>query len=213
MGTATYVTEGVERMHENRFSLAGWLALVAAVIFPVSFVLGILESAVADKAFGYDGPVLGPSDGVSVIFTILAIYVLVVFRRFLHDRYQFHGIDGLITLSILWSILFELTSLAIGALAMIAWPVDEGITLVMTLSILGMFMLAVGIIDLLIGIRLLQAKQQFSEMVRVFAVLTLLSGIFEVSLLLSPLALLLVPVHFVLLGLILLREREEAEFV
>jgi len=82
-----------------------------------------------------------------------------------------------------------------------------------TLGTLGLFMLAAGVIDLLIGIRLLQAKQQFSELIRVFAVLTLLSGIFEVSILLSPLALLLIPVHFVLLGLILLREREEAEFV
>ena len=213
MGTATYMPEGVERMDGNRYSLAGWLSLVAAVLFPVSFVLGILEAAVVDKAFGFDGPILGPSDGISVLFTVLAIYALVVFRRFLHDRHQYYGIDGLITLSIAWSVLFQLTSLGIGALAMLAWPNDEGVFLVVTLGTLGLFMLAAGVIDLLIGIRLLQAKQQFSELIRVFAVLTLLSGIFEVSILLSPLALLLIPVHFVLLGLILLREREEAEFV
>ena len=71
----------------------------------------------------------------------------------------------------------------------------------------------VGIIDLLIGVRLLQAKQGFSELMRVFAIISLIAGVLEMSVILSPLALILVPVVYILLGLILLREKEEAGFV
>lgn len=213
MATVRTMPEGVDMMLENRFALAGWLSLVAAIIFPVSFVLGVLETAVLDEAFGYEGPIVGPSDGISVIFVLLTVYVLVMFRRYLHERYDYRGIDGLISLSIAWNIIFEVSSLVAGAFLMLVWPIHEGSVIVAGLGVLGLFMLTAGIINLLIGLRLLQSREDFSELLRVYGVLMLLAGIFQVSLLLSPLALFLVPVLHVLLCLILLREKTEAEFV
>ena len=200
-------------MSENRYSLGGWLALVAAVLFPVSFGLGLVQTVVAHGALGYKGPFIGPSDGIAVLFTILAVYALIVFRRFLNERYQFHRIDTLITLSIVWSILLQIISLAADGLMMLAWPISEKAYLIVNLSILAVFMLAVGIIDILIGVRLMQARQGFGGLLKVFAILNLVAGLLEVSVFLSPIALILVPVSLVILGLLLLRDREEAEFV
>ncbi len=200
-------------MEENRYRLAGWMSIVAALLFPAIFVTGIVQTVIADRALGYSGPTLGPADGLSILFTIIGIYVLIVFRRFLHERYEFHDLDMLITLSIVWSILMQVVGLAIDGLMILAWPVNETAYLVISLGFIGIFMLSIGVIDILIGVRLMQSKREFSELLRVFAIISIVSGILEVAIILSPLALLLVPVNFVILGLILLREKTETEFV
>jgi hypothetical protein len=73
-------------------------------------------------------------------------------------------------------------------------------------------MITAGIIDILIAVKLLQIRQKLNEMIRAFTYITLVSGLAELSVVLSPLALLLLPVSCVILGIIFLR-KEEVEFV
>ncbi len=73
-------------------------------------------------------------------------------------------------------------------------------------------MIAAGIIDILIAVKLLQIRQSVNELVRAFTYVTLASGLAEVSVVLSPIALFLVPVSCVILGLIFFK-KEEVEFV
>lgn len=213
MDAAFHATKGAEGMRTNPYALGGWLAIAAAVLYPIIVVAEIVQAVVAKRVVGYDGPLIGPSELLGVLLTVLSIYILVVLRRFLNERYQYHGIDMLITLAIVWNVLFQVVGLSTEFLLMLAWPVDEAAVTVIRLVILGGFMLCVGVIDILTGVRLMQSSQEFSQLVKIFAVLSLIMGILEVSVLLSPLALLLIPVSFVILGLILLRDEAEAEFV
>jgi hypothetical protein len=75
------------------------------------------------------------------------------------------------------------------------------------------FMITIGIIDLNIAIRLLRMKDSLGDMLRIFAYVTLVAGICELSLLFVPITFVLYPVSCVVLGLVLIKGQEEVEFV
>jgi hypothetical protein len=200
-------------MSENRYSLAGWLSITAAVLFVTSFVVGIMEAVIAGRAFGYHGPVVGPADFLAVLFTCFAVYALIMFRRLLHERYNFHGVDTLITLSIIWSIVFQISALFLGLLFMVLGIGESLPGLILLLGFMSIAMIAAGIIDILISVKLLQAKAGFSDLIKVYAYVCLVAGILAASVLLSPFALLIVPASFVILGMILIKGDETADFV
>jgi hypothetical protein len=69
--------------------------------------------------------------------------------------------------------------------------------------------------NILIGIRLLRIYDVLNNTLRAFAYPTLAAGLLEVTIILSPLALPLLPITCVVLGVVFLKEEEEAavEFV
>jgi len=200
-------------MDENKYRLAGWLAIVQAVLFPVSVTFGIAEAAVAGGIFNIKRPFIGPSDLIMIIFTGIAVYTLLMFRRLLHERYNYHDLDILIIISIWWAIMFQVVGLGLGILAMIFWPVDTIIMAVVFLVFLTAAMVTIGIVDILIAVKLLKVKENFSEFIRGFAYITLAAGICEVTVLLSPMALVMVPISAIILALIFFRDQQEVEFV
>jgi hypothetical protein len=81
------------------------------------------------------------------------------------------------------------------------------------LTFVVIMMLSGGTIDILIAVRLMKIKDVVSDVLKVYIYLTLATGIMMVSLILSPLALLLAPVSSVLLAIIFFKEKEQVEFV
>lgn len=200
------------RMDENRYQLAGWLAITQAILFPLAFVISIAQGVIGIAAFGYRGPVFGPSDLLFIIFTGISVYTLTMFRRFLNERYNYHGVDTLILLAICWGIVFQISSLALRIWVVTIWPVSETALNIVYLTFFAVSMIAAGIIDILIAVKLVQIRQSVNELVRAFTYITMASGLAEVSVVLSPIALFLVPVSCVILGLIFFK-KEEVEFV
>jgi hypothetical protein len=200
-------------MDESKYRLAGWLAVVQAVLFPVSIVIGIIEAGLAAGLFNIKRPFFGPSDMLMIIFTAIAIYTLIMFRKLLHERYQYHDLDLLIIISIWWAIAFQVIGLGIQTILMIYWPIDKILLTIVYLVFFTGAMVTVGIVDILIAIKLLKEKENFSEFIRGFAYITMAAGICEVTVLLSPLALVLIPVSAIILALIFFRDRQEVEFV
>ncbi len=200
-------------MNDNRYALAGWAAIAQAVIFPTAFVVGIIQGIIGAAAFHYHGPMLGPADMMFLVFTALAVYTLYMFRKLLNERYSFHDVDFLITAAILWNIIFQISSLALKFIALVLSP-PEIVVPVLFISFITVSMVTAGIIDILIAARLLQLKDTVSDLMKAFIYITMASGILQVSVVLSPLALLLVPISCAILGTIFLRgQREEVEFV
>jgi hypothetical protein len=74
-------------------------------------------------------------------------------------------------------------------------------------------MVTIGIVDILIAVKLLRIKENFGEYIRAFAYITMAAGICEVTVLLSPMALVMVPVSAIVLALIFFRDQQEVEFV
>lgn len=200
-------------MEENKYKLAGWLAVAQAVLFPVAIVLAIIEAVAAAEFLGIKRPFVGPADLLLVIFTAIGIYTLLRFRSLLHERYQYHDLDLLIIISIWWAIMFQIFGLALGVITSIMWPVDKVLFAVIYAVFMTGAMVAIGIVDILIAIKLLRVKENFSEYIRGFAYVTMAAGICEVTVFLSPLSLVLIPISAIVLALIFFRDQHEVEFV
>ncbi len=200
-------------MGANKYAAAGWLAIVQAVLFPLSFVVGIIEAGIAQGIFDVSRPFFGPSDFMMIIFTIISVYALLMFKQLLNERYEYHDLDLLIYISIWWVIVFQVVGLGLGLLASVYWPVDRIVLLVVYLIFMTAAMVSIGIVDILIAVKLLKVKEQFSEYIRAFAYISMAAGILEVTILLSPLSLLLVPVTWIILALIFFRDQQEVQYV
>ncbi len=199
-------------MEENKYSIAGWISIAQAVIFPLAFIISIAQGVIGIKAFGYRGPMFGPSDLLFLAVTGMSVYTLILFRWLLNERYNYHAIDTLIFLAICWGIVYQIGSIALRIWLMMIWPVSELAMTIISLTFFALGMISVGIIDILIAVRLLQIKQTVNELIRAFTYVTMAAGLSEVSVVLSPISLLLSPVSFVILGMIFLK-KEEVEFV
>lgn len=201
-------------MSENKYALAGWLAIAGAVLFPLAFIIGILQGVIGMAAFHRPVPILGPSEMLFILVTAIGVYALVMLRTLLNERYDYHNIDALITAAICWNILFQVGSMVLRHLFIpILWGRGEIIIILLQLSFMVVSMVAIGIIDVMVAIRLLKIKDRLNELLVALVYITLVSGALELSIVLSPLSLFLVPVNFAVLGMIFLKEKEELEFV
>lgn len=200
-------------MDENKYRLAGWLAIVQAILFPMAMVIGIIEAGIAAGVFDIKRPFVGPSDLLMTLFTIIAVYTLIMFRRLLNERYSYHDLDLLILISIWWAIMFQVIGLALNVLIMIIWPVDKMLYVLVFLVFFVSAMVSIGIVDILIAVKLLKEKDIFGEYIRGFGYVTMAAGISEVTVLLAPLALILVPISAIVLALIFFRDKQAVEFV
>jgi len=200
-------------MNENRYNVAGWLAIAGAIIFPLTIGISIVQSLIGAATFGYRGPNFGPSDILMMIFTGISIYVLVMFRRLLHDHYEFHELDILITIAIIWSVIIQIATTGLKIAFFALWPLPETVVIVTQISFFALFMISAGIIDIIFAVKLFKITDSASHLVKTLAYLSVISGVLEVTVILSPLALFLVPASFIVYGLIFLRANQEVDFV
>ena len=200
-------------MEKTDYSLAGWLAVVQAILFPLTIIWGLVEAGIAGRLTGMTRPFIGPSDLIMVAFTGIAVYTLLMFRKLLNERYDYHELDLLILISVWWAIMFQMVGLGLGVIAMVYWPIDKIILAVVYLIFMSSAMVTIGIVDILIAIKILKIKEKFGEFIRLFAYVTIVAGLCEVSVIFSPISVVLVPVSAVILALIFFRDKYEVEFV
>ena len=201
------------KMSENRYKWPAWAALAMAVLFPLAWVIGILQSVVGAAAFGYHGPTFGPADFLFLLFTALGVYTYYMFRDLLNRSYDFHDIDTLIMVAIWWSVISQVGMLTLKVGFAIMMPESKIAMAVLFFSFMAVSMVFIGVVDIMIAVRLLKIKEQFNDTMKVFIYLTMTAGILEVSILLSPFSLILLPILCVVLAMIFFKEKEEIEFV
>lgn len=200
-------------MEENRYSLAGWLSIVGAVLFPLAFIVdGITDLIVTcgdiDVPWG-----IGPGDALFLLYAGLSIYVLNAFKSLMYEHYSFKEISLIINIAILWHIIFFGGSFILELALTTVWPSNDiGLPLVVLVFwVIGVAVF--GIIDIILGIILLRQGDRFSGAIKVFAILSIVMGFCEATVILSPLTLLLVPASGIALAVAFLRRTEEVEFV
>jgi hypothetical protein len=213
MNENAIVSEGGIMAETNRYSLAGWLAIAQAVLFPLAIGISIFQTAIGARFFGYRGPVLGPSDMLMLVFTAFGVYTLLMFKRLLNERYNFNAIDVLIIISIWWAVIFQVGSLFIKSALIFLGPVSKAAYTITQGAFLVSFMVFIGVIDIIIGVRFLKEKEKFSNLVLAYAYITLVAGILEITIIGIPISMLLIPALCIILGLIFLRDEREVEFV
>ena len=198
---------------EDRFTAAAWASIVAAVVFPLAFIVeGIQQAAFEVGALEFDYGI-GPADFLFLGYAGLSIYVLLEFKRLMFEQYSFRRISTIIGIAVAWLIVFFGGSFLLeSTLPLRMTHGDIGPPLVLT--IFWIICIAVsGIIDIVLGIILIQNRRQFTTPVRVFAWTSLIMGICEATVILSFFALILVPISLIVLAFVFFQRPEEVEFV
>ena len=136
-----------------------------------------------------------------------------MFRKLLNERYNYHDLDLLIVIAICWNITFQIASLALRGVVIAMWPLSEILVTIIYLTFMTIAMVTAGIVDILIAVKILRVKDNLNDMIRAFGYVTMAAGLLEATIILSPIALILVPVSCVILALIFLRGKDEVEFV
>ncbi len=198
-------------MNDNRYSLAGWVAIAQAIIFPLGILMAVAQGLIGVAVFGYHGPSFGPGDMLFMLFTVMWAYTLWMFRVYLNERYGYHDLDFLITAAICVTILLQTASFGLRGIAIGLAPIAGTVFVVLNLMFAVFAMITAGILDILIAVKLLQIRQGSNDLLKAFAYITMAVGVLEVTVILSPLAFVLVPVYSVILGMIFLGKQEEVQ--
>ncbi len=200
-------------MTEKSYTVAGWLSIALAVLLPLLFALGLAETFVGKHMIGIADPDLTLEDLATVLIGAAIIFVLIMLRKLLIERYRYTKANRLITAAIIWYIVFTIGSFAMIFFADTTWPAPDMTSLIALFTFWIISMTSAGVIEIFLGLRLLQIKERKNELVKVFAYVTLVMGVLELTVVLSPLALILMPVWCVTAAMLFLREKDEEQIL
>lgn len=190
-------------MNSNQYKTAGWLSIANAVLTVPTIALGFLLVYVARSSLVVNIIQIL----LSILFCALGVYILYVFKDLLNTRYQFHFADNLILMLIWINIIFTITGLPKYLIP------DVGVVK-LTLDIIGVVLFyLMGIITVIFGIRILKLKDDLFGLLKPFAYMNIVSGVFIMSIVLLPFGLLAAVTAYIIQGIIFLRAAEDLEFV
>lgn len=191
-------------MERESYRLAGWSAIVSAVLFVPAMGLLVYNDMQHHPAFK---GVATTSDLLPVVITldvaskILAIYAYLRFRDLLNRRYDFHAVDRLIPILIVVGVLTG--ALSYGA-RLFESPVPSIAMGVMTAMIMG-------ILGIVYSRRLLRLNGNLNGYLKPLAYTCLAGSICFLLVVLAPVALVLYRTSDVILGLAFFKGEELEE--
>lgn len=198
-------------MNNNDYLTPGIVAIATAILAPTFW----LYAALSDYS---DGTGLGLvfADWVFLVLGAMAIYVYFSLKDILHNHHNFHKIDALLMMTIATIVIFYLGSLALEIFAPMidSNPSSRHETILGLKSLFGAICAVIfGVLDILIANVLWRNKQQLPELLKVFAIVTLIQGIFEVTILFSFFGIFIYAIAMLILAMYFLRKPEMIEVV
>jgi hypothetical protein len=186
-------------MDSKRYNLAGWLAILYAILLVPQILFGLIVEWTASGHPAAETPVML----LNMAGFALVIYVLVMFRHLLNERFDFHEVDVLIWILIWANVLF----VALGLVGIIPAIEDP-----LKIIVLALFV-PYSIITAVFGFKLLRLKDDLFGLLKPYAYTTMALGILGATILLMPIALFVQIAALIIQGMIFLRAKEQTEFV
>ncbi|NQY65781.1 MAG: hypothetical protein HRT38_19205 [Alteromonadaceae bacterium] len=199
-------------MKNNNYLLPGITAILLSVLFPIYWIQEITLGAYNDNEsyFSNIGQ-LSFSSWVFLSIGLFSIYIYYCFRRILHDQLNFKNIDVLLWLMIGISVVFYL-----GLFLLDVWPASvdsNGLHMSMSYAISVGSMVIFGLVEITIGIILLRHFDILPSLLKAIAIVSLIQGIFELSIIFSFVVIFSFPVYLIILAVYFLRKPEMIEVV
>ena len=176
-------------MTQDRLKLAGWLSILNAVITIPSAVMGFI--------MGFKN--IAPNFVVivlSVLSILIFIYILLTFKGLLNSYFNFYNVDTIIAMFI-WANVF-LTGANIVPSFLPEYKVKIGIFTLMV----G---LLCGILNIMLGVKLLKLKEDLFGLLKPFSYFTIATGILYLTIVLLPLCMIAEVISSILLAIIFFR--------
>lgn len=187
----------------NQYSLAGWLAIISAVLLVPEIVLGVLVAFVSPGLKVFIAP-------LHVANLCIGIYILYMFRRLLNRNFDFHKADTLIILLIAVNIASFVIGLA-GLLAGLT-GLGQNAELIISWITLALF-IPFSVLTIVFGVVLFKLTDDLYGLKKPYASTTILSGVCGATVILAPVGLLAAVAALFMLGMIFLRARREADIL
>lgn len=196
-------SEGVVATSNHRYALAGWLSIASAVLLVPEIGLSVLLKFLASGLEALIAP-------LHVVNLAIGIFVLYMFRSLLNERYNFHGVDIPIMILICTNIVFFI----LGLFDLFSGIIMGAAALALGISVLTMVLFVLfSIVNIVFGVMLLKLKNDLFGLLKPFAYMTIASGVLGATVILAPLGLIAAVAALVILGMIFLRAKEEAEIL
>lgn len=204
-------------MQDYDYLWPGIAAALLAFLFPVYWLSEFLSGIDGlSQSVSYNIQTLNFSDAIFVVSAVLTIYVYLSLKRILNDQLNFKKVDILIYLMIAVNIIFLATIFFDIWTAVVSEQRFRSAesTLVISAIVIGVGSLIVaGVLDILLAVILLRGKTDLPLIWRVFAVLTLVQGIFELSVIFHFVVVIVFPASLLVLATAFLRKPESVELV
>lgn len=197
----------------NKYMSAGIMSLVAALLFVIAFVM----QGISDIYFNADIKEMiigmGATNFVFLLFALVAIIVMIHFKKILFEQFSFTKLNLIININIFWYLFFfggsflmellfiqsnNMTGLDVSLPVFLFWIIGISIF---------------GAIDMLIAIILLLNRKHFKSSIKVLAVVSLFMGFCEILVILAFFNLILVPIYFIALAFVFFQKVHEVEMV
>jgi hypothetical protein len=196
--------ESIETRGNNRYALAGWLAIAQSVLLVPEIGVAVL----ADTLLGTSPFVRIALAPIHVVSMIVGIYVLYMFRDLLGRRFGFHRTDSLLLVLIGANVVFIVLGV-IGLVLGLLFGAIEGLFDLLSLVLFVPY----NILVIALGIRLLSLEDDLFGLLKPFVFMTITSGVLAATVLLAPLGLLAHVAALIILGMVFLRAKGELEFL
>ena len=205
-------------MNDKSTQLTAIAALLLAFLFPMYWLREFWQIAEhGGEAIYRNASTLSWSDGLFLFNGFLSVFVYLGFKRFLNDRFAFNHVDiPLILLAVVTGV-FTLGTLAMDAVLhfygdqlFLSWHLNSVNGIAITLIISLVFF---GVLDLVLGIMLLIQARTLGGGILAFAIITVIQGVVELSIVFAYSTVAVYPVALIVLAITLLQRPQELEVV
>ena len=205
-------------MNENRHLFPALAAIALAVLFPLYWFDRFVQMNKSHGVEFYNDVVgLSFADAVFLLIGLLMVYVYFSLKKFLNDRFGFSEANIPLTLLMISAAVYVFGSLAVDAAMQFAghrlhlpWHkvvLEANVTALMVSTIIF------GVLDIVLGIMLFMKARTVSSVLTIFAILTVIQGLLELTVFLSPAVFVVYPVALIFLAIMFLRRPEVLEIV
>ncbi|MCH2189649.1 MAG: hypothetical protein MK188_01835 [Gammaproteobacteria bacterium] len=205
-------------MNERYQLVTAVSAILLAVIFPIYWVSEFWQISERGGAAVYQNiSTLSAGDLVFLIIGALGTLIYLGLKRFLNQRYAYHSADLILILLAVTTAVFTLGTLFMdlithffGDQLFLSWHMGSynGVTVSLFISLI-----VFGVLDLVLGILLITHAKQMSGAMLAFAILTLIQGIVEITVIFALSTIFIYPLAMLVLAVNLLSRPQELEVV
>jgi len=205
-------------MTDNKYLTPAIACLVLAILFPVYWGNLIFNIAVDGGEPAYEDLIgLNMFDLVFLITGLLTTYVYLNLKRFLNERFASRDLDAPLLLLAITTIFYTFGSLTFDVFMQVFGerlhlPWHSGVVKTQTVAAVISTILF-GVLDIALGLLLLTKASGFSSHLKTFAIIILVQGVFELTLLFSPVVVATFPASLIVLALLFTQEPEMLEVV
>jgi hypothetical protein len=205
-------------MNNSDYRLPGIAAIALAILFPMYWIIAIAGGMFDSGINYYQSTIeLTFSDLLFAVVGLLTVYVYLCLKRILNAQFAFTGVYLPLNILIVCSAIYFFCLVALD-LGMAVFGDGLGLSvhkfaLNSSLSIGIASLLIFGVADILLGVLLLKSPHSQSGILKSLAIVVIIQGVIEITIIFSFALVAIFPVTLVILAVLFMRKPDELDVI